>query len=547
MFARRIKDQFLAALAHPRIAQEQHLLEQVIAPNTNCMFGRRHRFGSIASVQDFREAVEIRGYESFRPDIERMLAGENAVLVAEPIRHFFITSGSTSEPKYVPVTNSFVRDKSRAFATYWSLVFERHPECVGGKIITNLADSGSVDETPSGIPCSSESAFWSRVTAATRNKKHFVPPRQVSAIKTSDDRYYVLARLLLEEDFSIMMSLNPSTIVLLMRKMNEFGSRLLDDLAGGSISAEIDIPQDLRRKMEGRCRRDPERAARLREAMRRESELKALQLWPSLRLIISWRSRVLSPYLNLLRHSVNNMPHADYISMASEGVLSIPVETGTSGGVVAVNTHFYEFLPVEQEQSSSTQPLLVDELERGRRYEVVLTTTAGLYRYRIGDVVEVTGYRGATPVIDFVHRSGSTCSITGEKLTEEHVSGALHSVCAETTVSVDGFTAIPSREGYPHYIFLVEFSMRPGREKLRAFLAAMERELGSRNTEYHGKRDSQRLGAPELWVVGAGEYEASRQRLIRAGRDDGQIKSIMLNRDSKYHEQFHIVERIREN
>src|SRR5438445_384820 len=90
-------------------AQQEVLLRRVIRPNESCEFGRKHGFSSLSSVSDFQHAVPLSHYEDLRGDINRMVAGEPGVLVSEPVRRFFITSGSTTGPKYIPVTSSFIR------------------------------------------------------------------------------------------------------------------------------------------------------------------------------------------------------------------------------------------------------------------------------------------------------------------------------------------------------------------------------------------------------------------------------------------------------
>ena len=163
------------------------------------------------SVDDFRRAVPIRDYEGFRADVERIDAGETGILTVEPTKRFFTTSGSTAKPKYIPVTQSFIRDKSRAFGVFWDLVFSDHPAVAKGRMVTNFSDAGRPEPSPGGLPTSSESAYWASVTAATQRKTPLVP-REVSRIEDHEARYYAIARVLLERDFTAIMALNPSTI-----------------------------------------------------------------------------------------------------------------------------------------------------------------------------------------------------------------------------------------------------------------------------------------------------------------------------------------------
>jgi hypothetical protein len=537
---------FLATLHRPEAAQAECLLERIVHPNRDCEFGRRHRFEAIRTVRDFRQAVPLATYEDLRESVDRMAAGQSGVLVSEPVRHFFITSGTTSASKLVPVTRAFMRDKIRALAVYWEAVDQRHPGLGQGRVTTNFADSGSFTRTSGGIPCSSESAFWARMTAATRQRSHFVPPAALSAVADGDARYYLLARLLLEEDLTMLMSLNPSTILVLLRKIEELADPLLDDLERGELSPELAIAPEVRRAVTDRCRAHPERARRIRRALRPATpRFHAADLWPRLAVIVSWQSSMQRTYLEMLAPYVASIPHDDYPTMASEGVIAIPLADPGAGAVLAADVHFFEFIPEEQAEDANPETLLAHQLELDRRYVVVLSTTGGLYRYNIGDVVRVRGFAGAAPRLEFLYRTGATCSLTGEKLTEEQVSSAMAAAVRRSRLGVVAFTAQPAAEGFPRYLFLVELERPQDRGRAKALLAAIDRELGRCNVEYRAKRSAQRLAPPELWIVRPHGYAALRRRRVAAGANDEQIKPAVLSRDPAFHRDLEIGERIR--
>jgi len=293
----------------------------------------------------------------------------------------------------------------------------------------------------------------------------------------------------------------------------------------------------------------PERAKQLQSQLEAKAPgcppLVASNVWPSLSLVVCWRSPMLSPYLRLLEPWLGPVAQRDYVSMASEGILAIPLEDGRSGGVLPTTIHFYEFIPEDQAERDNPDVLLADEVEIDRNYAILLSTSGGLYRYHIGDVVRVTGFVDKTPTIEFLHRLGSTCSLTGEKLTEEQVVEAVSESSRCTGLQFLSFTAIPSVEDFPHYVVLVEFEAIPDIDDLRTFRGEIDRALGACNIEYASKRASLRLGAPALWVVQAGDFEALRRRRIASGANEDQVKPIHLSRDQSFHEQFTIVERVR--
>lgn len=535
---------FLDGLAEPEALQQKTLLETIIKPNVDSEFGREHGFDRIRSVADYQHALPVANYDSFAPYIDRVVeSGEQGLLTTGPVKRFFMTSGSTAKAKYIPVTNTLIRAKSRAFGVYWAAVFEQHPRAKAGRMVTNFSDSGEPDQTPGGLPCGSESSYWAGVTRATQLETKPIIPKLVARVKGSDARYYAIARILLEAEFSVIMTLNPSTILLLFQKIVQYADTLAADIEAGTLSDRFPFDDEVRAYVREHLTGNPRRADELR-ALVAENALLAHRVWPELALGISWRSPMLRPYIELLAPHFGHVPQRDYIMMASEGVMAIPIQDGTSGGPVAVGVHFYEFIPEAEAESPNPSVLLPHELEVGQRYVVVLTNGAGLYRYNIGDVVRVTGFVGRTPSVEFLHRAGRTSSLTGEKLTEDQVTAAVGDVVAALGLELESFTLCPAKQGFPHYLALVEFKTPPSEEAKRAFPRQLDRALEDHNVEYGSKRSSQRLALPELWVVERGQFEAQRRKRLATGTSDSQIKPTHLTRDPDHSDGFVIVEKI---
>ncbi len=545
MFASREAEQFVKGLDNPEETQRTVLLDKTLKPNLECEFGKAHDFSKIRSVADYQAAVPIRKYEGFDAWISRIVNdGAQGILTTERVKRFFMTSGSTSKPKYIPVTTRFIQTKSRAFGIYWSSVFADHPAAKAGRMITNFSDSGAPDGTPSGLPASSESSFWAGVTRATQLQQKPIIPKPVAQIKDSNARYYALARILLEETFSVIMTLNPSTILLLFKKIQEFSEPLIADIERGGLSSELEVSSAVREAIEGTYTGNPARAEALRALAGEPNGLLANRIWPELSLAICWRSPMLKPYIDLLDpHFGDAIAGRDYMMMASEGIMGVPLRDGGSGGVCGVGLHFYEFVPEDEIDKPNPTALQPHQLEVGRTYVLILTNGSGLYRYNIGDVIRVSGFHGNTPVVEFLHRAGRTCSLTGEKLTESQVTGAIEDVARELGLAVEGFTVAPAKEGFPRYAAMVELERDASPDALGRFPAAFDAALERHNIEYGSKRSSQRLAAPELWVVQRGSYATLRQRRTAAGASDSQIKPMHLTRDAAFADQLEIAAR----
>lgn len=535
---------FLHSLGDSEAVQRELLLKRLVKPNESCEFGRRHGFSSVRSVSAFQSAVPVSGYDDLRGAIERMLEGRPNVLTSEPVRRFFITSGSTAAPKYIPVTPSLIRDKAQVFEIFWNLVREAHPDAARGSFIFNFTDTGHEHRTTGGSLCSSESSFWNARWRAASGKNGCPLPREIMNIDETEARYYAIARIMLETDISVLMTLNPSTMALLSDVIRRNADRLVEDIRCGTLSQNLSVPPDARACIAARFKDNEKRAKELEKAFGGAAVAPANRIWSNLQLVVCWRSPMVRPYIDLLSPFLGTMPQRDYVTMASEGVMAIPFEDEVSGGLLPIHTHFYEFIPEESAAAGVPDTLLAHELTVGETYVVVLTTSAGLYRYNIGDVVRVREFFGSTPVLEFLHRAGHTCSLTGEKLTESQVAGAVCDVAERLGLAFRAFTLSPAAHPYPHYVLSVEVETPLSPSRLRDFLVAVDRDFGQRNIEYQSKRTSHRLGAPEICVLSPGSHAWLRQQRLDGGTNDAQVKLPCLIRDLDWDRQFHVLERV---
>src|SRR6266581_8433715 len=108
--------------------------------------------------------------------------------------------------------------------------------------------------------------------------------------------------------------------------------------------------------------------------------------------------------------------------------MTIPITDATPAGVLDVTSHYFEFIPEAEGDSPQPTVLAAHELQAGANYFIVPTTAFGLYRYHIHDVVRVTGFHNQTPLVEFLSKGAHFANITGEKLSEYHVAGAMADV-----------------------------------------------------------------------------------------------------------------------
>jgi len=209
--------------------------------------------------------------------------------------------------------------------------------------------------------------------------------------------------------------------------------------------------------------------------------------------------------------------------MASEGHFTVPCADRTAGGILAVNSNYYEFIPEEQTASDHPDVCSSHELEDGRRYSIVLSTANGLYRYRINDIVEVTGHHKRAPLLAFVRKEGEMANITGEKIHVNHLLLAVAQVRRKFNLAVEQFRATPDYLKSRYEIFL-ELNKEIPRSELHEVLLTLDGLLSQVNIEYEQKRTSGRLRAPCLHIMRRGWAESAHRRLVAGGKRDTQYK-----------------------
>jgi hypothetical protein len=213
--------------------------------------------------------------------------------------------------------------------------------------------------------------------------------------------------------------------------------------------------------------------------------------------------------------------------------MAIPLQDGVSGGLLAYTCHFFEFVSDIHIEEAQPATLLPHELEIGSVYELVVTTSGGLIRYRMGDCFRVIGFRERTPILEFLHRKGRTSSITGEKLTEQQVLVAASQAHALSGGSPAEFLCFPRSGDPPHYGVLIRWEPSrtngEGQQALR-WTAALDAALQKVNGEYGDKRRSGRLGAPVALPAGPHGFDRVRRRWTATGISEEQVKLGVLSR-----------------
>ncbi len=525
----------------PIHAQKKILFEYLLR-NKNTEFGKKHKFSSIGSIEDFQARVPINSYENVRVFVDRMARGEKNVLTADRPVFFGRTSGTTGKPKLIPVTK-YSRNKKAELMALWTYYISRdHPEATSGKILV-MIDPEVKMVTESGLPCGPENGH-AYVNLPYIIKRSCAIPYEIFEIQGYNARYYTMLRIALEHDITTLATLNPSAIIILCQKIRRWKDRIIEDIEKGTLDQNFDIPDRIRAIIEKRLRPNLLRARELRRILDEKGELLPKYFWPNLKLIECWKGGTARLYLGGLDRYFGRMPIRDFGCLSTETRSSIPITDEGAGGILAISTNFYEFIPKEDMYKVQRRAVLCDRLEKDKEYLLVVTTSGGLYRYDTDDIIRVDGFFNKTPVIEFMQKGLNAISLSGEKLYESHVNEAVNAANNKLKLAIKFFSASAQMENPPRYIFLVEFTDDPPRDKKKALLRSVEDELHRCNLEYEDTRQRQELNSPILKVVRKGEFEKYRSKRVAEGAHETQFKVPELTRDPDFQKNFSIEEEI---
>ncbi|HMF18900.1 MAG TPA: GH3 auxin-responsive promoter family protein, partial [Gemmataceae bacterium] len=519
--------------------------QRILAFQTDTDFGRQHGFAHIRTLADFRRQLPVAGYEYFEPYLARVRRGELRALLADSCVHMFaLTSGTTAARKFIPVTPQYLADYRRGWNIWGLKVFRDHPPT---KLRPIVQISGDPDEcrTEAGTPCGAVTGLTARMQKRLIRWLYCVPAC-VGKIKDPAAKYYVALRLSVPRRVGMIIAANPSTLINMARAGDQEKESLLRDIRDGTLSTRFDIPDEVRAALARRLRKkNPERVAELEEIIRRTGTLLPKDYWPKDCIIGNWTGGSVGYYLRHFPQYYGETPVRDVGLIASEGRMTIPVADQTSSGVLDVTSHYFEFIPEEEIDSPQPTVLAAHEVEVGKTYFILLTTSYGLYRYNIYDVVRVTGFHNQTPLIEFLSKGSHIANITGEKVSEYHVSGAMADVLRSLNLALSTYSLAPCWDDeQPYYGLFVERGDL-NREQGVLLTEALERRLAEINVEYASKRDSRRLGPIRLELLPPGTWlHWDRQRLKKSGGTLEQYKHPCLIADPKFRESMQVEEEV---
>ena len=526
-----------------RKAQEK-TLRGILEYAKDSEWGKAHNFAEIleAKTDDelyarWQKNVPPQDYEDLRPFVERHKNGEANVLFPGKPMMYATTSGTTKEPKWIPITNEYYSNVYSKMTHLWLYSFMMHRpkvfegKCLSivGKAIEGQAPDGTVYGSVSGVTRRDCPKFMWNLYAESAD---------VFDIADYKARYYTLMRTGIEQDLYLLITANPSTIIEMQKNVNEFFDDYVKDIENGTLKADLNIPEKVRKALEPCYKPNPKRAAELRALKAKYGNLLPKHFWPNIQVLTTWKCGNTRVYMDKFPDFFpEHMLYQEFGYFASECRTGL-VMNGANDTVLFPHMHYFEFVKQEDIDNPNPRFYQLTELEQGKRYCVYVTTYAGLYRYNMNDLIEVTGKYKTIPTIQFIQKINGIVSMTGEKIHERQFMEAVEEAEKETGLKVQfyvGFADI-EKSTYRFYFEFADDSIT--QETADNFGKVVDEKLKKINCEYEGKRVSFRVNDPMTFILQKDAFEAYKKNCIERGSRDGQFKLNLLMQDEKRHAMF---------
>lgn len=417
------------------LKEQEEVLTQLIEKGKQTQFGQDHDFSNIHTYEDYKKHVPVRDYEGLKPYIDRIVAGESAILWPGRPRYFAKTSGTTSGVKYIPITSDSLPNHfgSARNALFHFFGQTGRGKWLDGKLIF-LSGSPALDDI-NGVPTGRLSGISNHLVPDWV-KRSQMPTYQTNCIDSWEEKLDKIVEETLDKKMTLISGIPPW--------VQMYYERLIE--------------------------------------VSKKSTIK--EIFPDFSMFV-YGGVNYEPYRAKLEELVGGKVDSVEIYPASEGFLAFQDIPGERGMFLNVASGlFYEFIPVQELGDENPTRIRLHDVQCGVNYLLILNSNAGLWGYNIGDTVEfvsVNPYR-----IIVTGRVKHYISAFGEHVIGKEVDEAMQITCREFGIRVVEFTVAPQvnplEGGLPYHEWWVEFDEIP--EDLNRFSQFLDQEMMKQNIYY---------------------------------------------------------------
>jgi hypothetical protein len=428
-------------MKHPHEVQREWI-NRLLLTARDTEWGQKFDFKSIKSHRQFAKRMPVQDYESLKPYIQRMMHGEKDVLWNGRIRYFSKSSGTTSDKsKFIPVSSQNLRychkggswDTTAIFYDQRpdAELFQRRSLLMGGSL-------SRFEPFPKSIVGDVSAVMISQMPFFVR--PFFTPDFETALMPDFEKKIERMAGICSREDV-VMLGGVPTWTVVLFRRILELTGK-----------------QNM------------------------------LEVWPNLQAYIHGGVSF-TPYREQFRKFFpSEKVSYQEIYNASEGYFAIQNDfTAKDMLLLLDNGVYYEFLPMEEWHKEYPKAIPLEAVEVGKNYAIVISTNAGLWRYKIGDTVTFTSVLPYK--IKITGRTRQFVNAFGEEVMVDNTDRTLSETCKATGAIVLEYTVAPvyfKGSGKGGHEWLVEFERKPA--DLKYFSQLLDKNLQRINSDYEAKR-----------------------------------------------------------
>ena len=529
---------------------QETCVKRLMRKNKTTEYGKLHNFKDVKSIEDYQKIVPLSVYADYDDYVWRMANGEKGLITNMYVRRFTESSGSTGKQKLVPlsywaewVCQCFSFSAPVGCAVKWFAKQGKTLPAQKGLLTAEIGCrrvKGGTISCLSSIPLLNVSPIVEAFTTSPREVLFPEPGVDM-------DMHYMKLRFALpSKKISYLGTIFITTLESMFFYMEENWEMLCDDIEKGIINDSVVVPDHIREKYNKKLKPNPKRAEELRREFRKGFDESPIipRIWPNVGWMYGMGTGSLSFYQKKLRRYLGEDIPMHYLGYtATEAFMAIPLEFNSYEYVILPQNGFYEFRPIDQEDYDNL--LTIKDLEVGKEYEIILTNMSGFYRYRIQDVIKVTGYYNQSPKITFCYRLNQIANISGEKVSSMAFDEIVANMSEASNDLYIGYSIYADRSTSPgHYKLFLELAEDITDDKKATYNALFEEKLCQGNVSVEPLIKSGALGHPEVCFLRKGTYDDYREVLRKRGANLNQVKPIkVIDTDEKRDFFFEHVEK----
>jgi len=478
LFARYIVAKNKQWINHPIAAQEK-TLQQLVKKAQGTAFGKDHDFAKITDYTTFKEHVPVRDYEGIRPYIEKILAGEEDVLWPGKPLYLSKTSGTTSGAKYIPLTEDSMPTHINAARDALLNYIDQtgNAQFLSGKQIF-LQGSPKLDKKGT-LNLGRLSGIVAHYVPSYLTKSR-MPSWTTNCIDDWEQKVDAIVEETLPEKMTLISGI-PSWVQMYFERIQQKTGRSVGDV------------------------------------------------FPDFSLFV-YGGVNFEPYRTVFKSLIGRQVDTIELFPASEGFFAYQDQRDKEGLLLLLNNGiFYEFIPVEEFGQESPTRLSLGEVALGVNYVLILSTTAGLWGYNIGDTVKFVSKDPYRLVV--TGRVKHFISAFGEHVIGKEVETAMKEATRDTSIAVREFTVAPQvnpAQGLPYHEWMIEFDTPP--TDMTAFAAQLDQAMEAQNIYYQDLIQGKVLQPLVVTAVRKGGFKHYMKSIGKLG---GQNKVPRLSNDRK--------------